>query len=191
MYFGCAIYYLVNSQQREVDSHQFDYRLEPAHRSADARADNSQFRNRSVAHTLLTIDSEQAVGDLERAAEVADFFAHDKDPLVAIEFLAQGLIQSFTVSDLRHRLFILRRVNALAEFVHRGLGRFVGELDRIINSRGHLGLDFGELRFGRALLGQQPTAQILDRVALLPDSLLALRAILRRIGHRMTAKAIG
>ena len=124
MYFGGAIDYLINSQKREVDSHQFDYRPEPAHRGADAGADDSQFGDWSVAHPLLAIDREQAVGDFERAAEVADFLAHDEDPLVAIEFFAQGLVQCFAVSDLRHRLLILGRVNALAELIHRGLGSF-------------------------------------------------------------------
>ena len=104
MYFGGAIDYLVHSQQPEIDSHQFDYRLEPAHRSADARADNSQFGDRSVADAFFAVNGEQAVGDFERAAEVADLLAHDEDALVAVELLAQGLVQCFAVSDLRHYL---------------------------------------------------------------------------------------
>src|ERR1700733_13774839 len=102
MYFGGAIDYLIHSQQPEVDSHQFDDRLEPAHRSADARADNCQFGDRSVPDAFFAVNGEQAVGDLERAAEVADLLAHDEDALVAVELFAQGHVQCFAVSDLRH-----------------------------------------------------------------------------------------
>src|SRR5216683_7344700 len=102
VYLRRTIDYLIHREQREVYSHQFDYRFEPTHRGADPRTDNSQFRNRSIADALFPVHGEQSVGDLECAAEVADLLAHDEDPLVAVEFLTERLVQSFAISDLRH-----------------------------------------------------------------------------------------
>src|SRR5260370_9928324 len=84
---GRAIDYLIHREQREVYSHQLDYRFEAAHRSADPGADNSQFRNRMLACALFSIYREQSVGELECAAEIADLFTHDEYPLVATELL--------------------------------------------------------------------------------------------------------
>src|SRR4029077_10984620 len=95
VYFRRTIDHLIHCKEREVYSHQFDYRSEPAHRGADPGADDSQFRNWSIADALFAVHSEQPVGDLEGAAEVADFLAHDEDALVAIEFLTDGLVQCF------------------------------------------------------------------------------------------------
>src|ERR1700730_8209893 len=105
VYLRRTIDHLIHCEQGEVYSHQFDYRSEPTHRSADPGADNSQFRNRSIADALFTVHGEQSVGDLECAAEVADFLAHDEDPLVAVEFLTERLVQCFAISDLRHLNF--------------------------------------------------------------------------------------
>src|ERR1700687_3583906 len=102
VYFRRTIDHLIHREQREVYSHQFDYRSEPAHRGADPRADNSQFGDRSIADALFAVNGEQSVGDLECAAEVADLLAHDEDPLVAVEFLTQRLVQCFAIGDLRH-----------------------------------------------------------------------------------------
>src|SRR5712671_3876721 len=102
VYFRRTIDHLIHCEQGEVYSHQFDYRSEPAHRGADPGADDSQFRNRSIADALFAVHSEQPVGDLKCAAEVADFLAHDEDPIVAIEFLTERLVQCFAIGDLRH-----------------------------------------------------------------------------------------
>src|SRR5712672_337105 len=53
VYFGRTIDYLIHREQREVYSHQFDYRSEATHRGANTSADNSQFRNRSVADAFF------------------------------------------------------------------------------------------------------------------------------------------
>src|SRR6266850_3694218 len=154
VYFGRTIDYLIHREQREVYSHQFDYRSEATHRGSNTSADNSQFRNRSIADALFAVYGEQSVGDLECAPEVADFLAHDEDPLVAVEFLTQGLVQCFAIGDLRHSGFpghFLRRVNALAEVVERRLRAFVGKLDRVVDSRRDFRLDLGQLRVGGAL----------------------------------------
>src|SRR5713226_2266922 len=55
VYLRRTIDYLIHRQQCEVYGHQLDYRFQPAHRGADSRADNSQFRNRSIAHALLAV----------------------------------------------------------------------------------------------------------------------------------------
>src|SRR5258708_18120415 len=102
VYLGRTIDYLIHREQREVYSHQLDYRFQPTHRGANSGADDSQFRYRSIADALFAVPPEQSVGDLERAAAIADLLSHDAHPLVAIEFLAQCLIQCFPIGDLRH-----------------------------------------------------------------------------------------
>src|SRR5882757_95025 len=92
--------------------------------------------------------------------------------------------------DYRPAASLLRRVNALAERVERRLGAFVGKLNRVVDSSCDFRVHRRELGVGSALLMEQAAAQILDRVALLPDSLFALGAVLGRIGHRMTAKSV-
>src|SRR5260370_23145535 len=80
VYLGRTIDYLIHREQREVYSHQLDYRFQPAHRGANPGADNSQFRYRSIADALFAVHREQSVGDLERAPEIADLLTHDEDP---------------------------------------------------------------------------------------------------------------
>src|SRR5208337_3951392 len=178
-----------------------------------------------------------------RAAEVADFLAHDEDALVAIEFLAQCVVESFAVLDLRHRCFsdlqyVLQDsstrsvvavcsalqharslpsrlpkgcrgspaymrlqwispppgsvvVDVLGELIERRLGALFREADRILDNSVHFLVDRVEPRLAHPALLDQVAPKALDRVALLPDSLLAPRAVFSRVGHRMAAEAIG
>src|SRR5712691_7642373 len=102
MNLGGVVDDLIDREQAKIDRHQLDNRLEPAHRGADSGADYREFRNRRVTHALFSVDGKQPVGDLECTAEVADLLAHDEDPLIAVEFLAQGLVECFPISDLGH-----------------------------------------------------------------------------------------
>ncbi len=74
---------LVERQQREVDRHQLHHRAQARHRRADAHADDRVLGDRRVAHAALAELLEQAVGDLEGAAEDADVLAHQHHALVA------------------------------------------------------------------------------------------------------------
>src|SRR5216684_6225951 len=102
MNLGGVVDDLIDREQAEIDRHQLDNWLEPAHRGADSGADYREFRNRRVTDALFAVDSKQPVGDLECAAEVTDLLAHDEDALIAVEFIAQGLVECFPISDLGH-----------------------------------------------------------------------------------------
>src|SRR6266436_2760912 len=142
MNLGGVVDDLIDREQTKVDRHQLDDRLEPAHRGADSRADYREFRNRRVTHALFAVDGEQPVGDLECAAEVADLLAHDEYTLIAVEFLAQGLVECFPVSNLGHAATSLSlRVDVLAELVNRGFGTLLGKLHRIVDNRGNFAVD--------------------------------------------------
>src|SRR5216683_1686009 len=166
MNLGGVVDNLIDREQAEIDRHQLDNRLEPAHRGADSGADDREFRNRRVTHALFAVDGKQPVGDLECTAEVTDLLAHDEYTLIAVEFLAQGLVERFSVSNLRHAATSLSlHVDVLADLVQLGIDRVSFML--------------------------KPGPELLDRVALLPDPFLAFGAILGRVGHRMAAIAIG
>ena len=62
----------------------------PGHRRADAHADDRVLGDRRVAHAPLAELLEQALGDLEGAAEHADVLAHQHDALVAAQLLASA-----------------------------------------------------------------------------------------------------
>src|SRR5229473_5003767 len=102
MNLGGVVDDLIDREQTKVDCHQFDDRLESTHRGPDSRSDDREFRDRRVTHTFFAVDGEKAVGDLERAAKIADLLAHDEYTLIAVEFLAQGLVERFPISDLGH-----------------------------------------------------------------------------------------
>ncbi len=74
---------LVEREQREVDRHQLHHRTQAGHRRADAHADDRVLGDRRVAHAALAELLQQAVGDLEGAAEHADVLAHQHHALVA------------------------------------------------------------------------------------------------------------
>ena len=78
-----------------------------------------------------------------------------------------------------------------AEGIEPGFRTFLGKFHRIVDYAVHFKLDLVEPRLGQPRLTEQLAAEILDRVALQPDALLALGAILRRVGHRMATEAVG
>ena len=94
---------LVEGEQREVDRHQLDDRAQPGHRGADADADDRVLGDRRVAHAPLAELLEQAVGDLEGAAEDADVLAHQQHALVAAQLLAQRRVERLAVAHLGHQ----------------------------------------------------------------------------------------
>jgi hypothetical protein len=94
---------LVEREQREVDRHQLDDRTQAGHRRTDADADDRVLGDRRVADALLAELLEQAVGDLEGAAEHADVLAHQHHALVARQLLAQRGVQRLAVAQLGHQ----------------------------------------------------------------------------------------
>src|SRR5215472_13451070 len=190
--FGRVVDDLIHREQAEIYGHQLDYRLESAHRGANPCAHYREFRNRSVPHPFLAVHGQQSVGDLEGTAEVADFLAHDKHALVAVEFLAQRDVESFAIADLCHwKVRSGTRVDTFAQFLDRGLGTFVRKLYRVLDLAGHGGFDFAESRLRDVAFAEHAAAEILDGIALLPDAFLALGAVLGRVRHRVAAEAIG
>ncbi len=95
---------LVQRQQREVDGHQLDDRPQATHRGADPGADDRVLGDRRVAHPALAELVQQAVGDLEGAAEDTDVLAHHEDALVAPHLLGHRVAQSLAHPQLGHQL---------------------------------------------------------------------------------------
>ena len=93
---------LIEGEQREVDRHQLHHRSQARHRRADPHADDRVLGDRRVAHAALPELLEQAVGDLEGAAEDADVLAHEEHPLVAGQLLPQPRVESLAIAHLRH-----------------------------------------------------------------------------------------
>src|SRR6202030_2555461 len=63
-------------------------------------------------HAALPELLEQALGDLERAAEHADVLAHQQHALVAAHLLAQRLAQRLAIAHLAHVLASSPRASA-------------------------------------------------------------------------------
>ena len=94
---------LVEGEQREVDRHQLDDRPQPAHRGADAGADDRVLGDRHVADAALAELLHQALGDLESALEDADVLAQQQDRLVPLHLLAERGVERLPHPHRRHQ----------------------------------------------------------------------------------------
>jgi len=114
---GRGIEYLVERQQAEIHRHQFDDRPHAGHRRADAGAGEPGFRERRIANPLRPEFGEQPVAHRVAAAVAADVLTHQKNALVALDRVAQRLLNRFAVSHLNHfgaDAFLLHGVSPIA-----------------------------------------------------------------------------
>src|SRR5919197_1253836 len=75
------------------------------HGGADADADEALLGDRRVADPLRAELLEQAGGDLVGAFEDADLLAHQEDVLVALQLLAEGVVERLAVGYDGHASF--------------------------------------------------------------------------------------
>ena len=85
---------VVDRLHREVEGHELDDRLQPAHRRARAEAGKAIFGDRRVDHALRPELVEQALGDLVGALILGDFLAHHEHAVVAAHFLGHRVAQA-------------------------------------------------------------------------------------------------
>ena len=81
----------------EAPEHQLHHRAQAEHRGADAHADEGGFADRRIDDALVAELFPQALGDLVGAVVLGDFLADEDDVGVALDFLGEGVVQSFAV----------------------------------------------------------------------------------------------
>src|ERR1700682_2734581 len=97
-----------------------------------------------------------------------------------------GIRISIGTPGLRSTQYVGRQLGSV------GLGIVGGEFRRFVDDVAHFGVDFLHFVFAFDLVGDNARTHLLDRVVLGAHFLhFVLRAVLRRVRHRMTAIAIG
>src|SRR5260370_20544968 len=143
---------LVEGARDEIRELHLEYRPHPQNRSANPSADDERLGNRRIDYAVLAERGEQAVGDLERAAEFADVLAHDEDVFVAPHLFVQCLVNRGQVGDFhpmpsRSGLAVTRSVEAgriqiLERLVRFGQRTLFGEIDRLLHDLPRTLVDF-------------------------------------------------
>src|SRR3954470_10235299 len=95
---------LVEAAGDEVGELHLADRPHAHHAGADGRADDRRLGQRRVHHAVRAELVDEAVGDLERAAEDPDVLAHQEHALVRAHLLAQAVADRLQVRHRRHRL---------------------------------------------------------------------------------------
>ena len=86
---------MVDRLQREVERHELDDRLQPAHRRAGAEPGEAVFGNRRVDDACWAEFLEQPLRDLVRPLILGDLLAHDEDGGVDAHLLGHRVAQRF------------------------------------------------------------------------------------------------
>ena len=100
---GGDVHDLIESEQSKIPGHELDDRPETDHRRSDADAGKSELGDRSVDDAHRTELVEQSFGNFVGAVVLSDFFAHEKDAVVALQLFAQRLGQRVMIGDYRHQ----------------------------------------------------------------------------------------
>ena len=170
---------------------------------ANPDAGVARLGNRHLADTLLAEPLQQAAGDTEQAADVADVLAHDEDGRVALHLLVQGLVERFDHVELPN-VGIGRRVARLAialrlggqehvgqGFLRRRIRTGDGEIGRFLGQVGFLFAQFIQLGSGEYAGVEQLRAEDFDGVAALPEGhFVGCAGVFRRKGG-VGVEAIG
>ncbi len=88
---------LVERDGVEAEEHQLHDGADAEHGGADAEADETGFADGRVNDALRAVFGEHAFGDFVGAVELADFFAHEDDVRIALDFLGHGGAEGFAV----------------------------------------------------------------------------------------------
>src|SRR5216684_8548924 len=105
--FSRAVDNQVAGEQAKVDRHQLEDGTQTAQSGADGRARNHLFRQRRIAHALLTKFLEEPLADGIGAAIPGDVFSHDKNALITQHLLTNRLAQCITICNCTHSLYFL------------------------------------------------------------------------------------
>ena len=94
---------MINGLHGEVERHELDDRLQPAHRCANTKAGKAIFGDRRVHHALVAELVQQALRHLVGALILRHFLAHHEDGLVGAHLLGHGVAQCLADGLLARR----------------------------------------------------------------------------------------
>ena len=93
---------LIERQQAEIDRHQLNNGTHAGHGRADAGAGEAGFRQRRIADAIGTEFCQQTLAHGIAAAIPADILAHQENPLIAAQRIADCLAHGIAIGEL-HR----------------------------------------------------------------------------------------
>ena len=99
---GRVVHHLIERDERKTEGHEFDDRPQPDHGGADAHAGKTIFADRRVDDALRAEAFEQALADFVGAVVFGDFFAHQENVRIALQFFRERFVQRLAISDLAH-----------------------------------------------------------------------------------------
>ena len=98
-----VVHDLIECDQRKTERHEFDDRPQPDHGRADAQAGKSVLADWSVDDAFRPEALKQALAHLVSAVVFRDFFAHQKNVRIALQFFRERFIECLAISDFSHR----------------------------------------------------------------------------------------
>lgn len=196
---------LVQSEQAEVDGHDFDDGQHAGHGGADSCACVGGLAERGVDDAVCAVLLEHALGDAEAAAVCADVGAHEEDALVARDGCTQGFAHGLAIGDgaffggglLFGRQVVQRGgVHVLGEHEAREvldrLQRAVlSKLHSVLDLRLCVLLDLLPLVLGDEILLLQEAVEGGDGVAMAPLLNFGLGAVELSVEHGVGSIAVG
>jgi hypothetical protein len=93
---------LVERENAEVPRHELDHRSQPNHGGADTDAGEPQLGDRRVHDAHLPEFLQEPLGHFVGALIDRDFFAHQKNAIVALHLFTQRLAEGLTIRDYWH-----------------------------------------------------------------------------------------
>ena len=100
--FGRVVHHLIEGDERKTEGHELDDRPQADHGRADAHAGETVLADRRVDDPLRPEAIEQTLADFVGAVVLRDFFAHEEDIGIALEFFSERFVQRLAISDLPH-----------------------------------------------------------------------------------------
>jgi len=93
---------LIKADIGEAPEHELDHRPQTHHGRTDAEAQEGRLADRGVDDPLGAEALPEPLGDFVGAVVLGDLLTHQKDVLVAGEFLGKSVVESLAVGDERH-----------------------------------------------------------------------------------------
>ena len=121
-----VVHDLVEGDERKAEGHELDDRPQPDHRRADAEAGEAIFADRRVDDALRAETLEQSLADFVGAVVFGDFFAHQEDIRVALDFFGERFVQRLAVGDFSHAFYRCRAASAAGAAGRGAAGVFGG-----------------------------------------------------------------
>src|SRR2546423_13183367 len=95
--------HLIERDKRKAERHEFDDRPQADHRRADAEPGETVLADGCVDDPFRAEALEQALAYFISALIFGDFFAHQKDIRIALQFFRERFVECLPISDFSHR----------------------------------------------------------------------------------------